>query len=195
MPRRAGPALHLPPRLLDRRRRSPTSPAAASAWTSCKTNIEQIGGTIDVALGARPRAPTFTIKIPLTLAIVSALIVEAGGERFAIPQIGVRRAGAGRRQGRAHASSASRTRRCCGCATGCCRWSSSPACCGCAGPSRAGDDRAFVVVTQVGTGSLRHHRRPRVRHRGDRGQAGGARSCATSRMFSGNTILGDGASS
>jgi two-component system chemotaxis sensor kinase CheA len=32
---------------------------------------------------------TFTIKIPLTLAIVSALIVEAGNERFAIPQISV----------------------------------------------------------------------------------------------------------
>ena len=32
---------------------------------------------------------TFTIKIPLTLAIVAALIVEAGGERFAIPQISV----------------------------------------------------------------------------------------------------------
>ena len=31
----------------------------------------------------------FTIKIPLTLAIVSALIVEAGGERFAIPQLSV----------------------------------------------------------------------------------------------------------
>jgi chemotaxis protein histidine kinase CheA len=35
------------------------------------------------------RAATFTIKIPLTLAIVSALIVESGGERFAIPQISV----------------------------------------------------------------------------------------------------------
>ena len=32
---------------------------------------------------------TFTIKIPLTLAIVSALIVEAAGERFAIPQLSV----------------------------------------------------------------------------------------------------------
>jgi two-component system chemotaxis sensor kinase CheA len=30
-----------------------------------------------------------TIKIPLTLAIVSALIVEAGGDRFAIPQLAV----------------------------------------------------------------------------------------------------------
>jgi two-component system chemotaxis sensor kinase CheA len=32
---------------------------------------------------------SFIIKIPLTLAIVSALIVEAGGERFAIPQLSV----------------------------------------------------------------------------------------------------------
>ena len=53
-----------------------------------KTNIEKIGGTID--LKSVPGAgTTFTIKIPLTLAIVSALIVEAGGERFAIPQISV----------------------------------------------------------------------------------------------------------
>src|SRR5579859_2249063 len=53
-----------------------------------KTNIEKIGGTID--LKSVPGAgTTFTIKIPLTLAIVSALIVEAGHERFAIPQISV----------------------------------------------------------------------------------------------------------
>jgi two-component system chemotaxis sensor kinase CheA len=32
---------------------------------------------------------SFTIKIPLTLAIVSALIVEAAGDRFAIPQLSV----------------------------------------------------------------------------------------------------------
>jgi two-component system chemotaxis sensor kinase CheA len=32
---------------------------------------------------------SFTIKIPLTLAIISALIVESGGERFAIPQLSV----------------------------------------------------------------------------------------------------------
>ena len=53
-----------------------------------RNNIEQIGGTVDFksvfGVGA-----TFTIKIPLTLAIVSALIVEAGGERFAIPQLAV----------------------------------------------------------------------------------------------------------
>ncbi len=53
-----------------------------------KTNVERIGGTIDVHSVAG-RGTTFTIKIPLTLAIVSALVVEVSGERFAIPQIGV----------------------------------------------------------------------------------------------------------
>ncbi len=53
-----------------------------------KTNIERIGGSIDLKSVAG-QGSTFTIKIPLTLAIVSALIVEAGGERFAIPQISV----------------------------------------------------------------------------------------------------------
>ncbi|MCW3472968.1 hybrid sensor histidine kinase/response regulator [Limobrevibacterium gyesilva] len=53
-----------------------------------KTNIERIGGTIDLK-SVPGHGTTFTIKIPLTLAIVSALIVEAGGERFAIPQISV----------------------------------------------------------------------------------------------------------
>jgi two-component system chemotaxis sensor kinase CheA len=53
-----------------------------------KTNIERIGGTIDLKSVAG-QGTVFTIKIPLTLAIVAALIVEAGGERFAIPQISV----------------------------------------------------------------------------------------------------------
>jgi two-component system chemotaxis sensor kinase CheA len=53
-----------------------------------KTNVEKIGGTIDLR-SREGKGTTFLIKIPLTLAIVSALIVEAGGERFAIPQIGV----------------------------------------------------------------------------------------------------------
>ena len=53
-----------------------------------RANMEEIGGTVD--LKSVPGAgTTFTIKIPLTLAIVSALIVEAGGERFAIPQLSV----------------------------------------------------------------------------------------------------------
>jgi two-component system chemotaxis sensor kinase CheA len=53
-----------------------------------RSNIEQIGGTVDLKSISGVGA-TFTIKIPLTLAIVSALIVEAGGERFAIPQLAV----------------------------------------------------------------------------------------------------------
>jgi two-component system chemotaxis sensor kinase CheA len=53
-----------------------------------RNNIDQIGGTIDVRSVAG-EGVSFTIKIPLTLAIVSALIVEAGGERFAIPQLSV----------------------------------------------------------------------------------------------------------
>ena len=53
-----------------------------------RNNIEQIGGTVDLK-SASGAGTTFTIKIPLTLAIVSALIVEAGGERFAIPQLAV----------------------------------------------------------------------------------------------------------
>jgi two-component system, chemotaxis family, sensor kinase CheA len=53
-----------------------------------RANIEQIGGTVDLKSVAGVGA-TFTIKIPLTLAIVSALIVEAGGERFAMPQLSV----------------------------------------------------------------------------------------------------------
>jgi len=53
-----------------------------------RNNIEKIGGTIDM-VSTEGRGTTFRIKIPLTLAIVSALIVEASGERFAIPQISV----------------------------------------------------------------------------------------------------------
>jgi two-component system, chemotaxis family, sensor kinase CheA len=53
-----------------------------------RTNINQIGGTIDVKSVAG-EGSSVTIKIPLTLAIVSALIVEAAGDRFAIPQLSV----------------------------------------------------------------------------------------------------------
>lgn len=54
-----------------------------------KANVDAIGGIIDIS--TRPGQGTaITIKIPLTLAIVSALIVVSGEERFAIPQIVVR---------------------------------------------------------------------------------------------------------
>jgi two-component system, chemotaxis family, sensor kinase CheA len=51
-----------------------------------KTNIEKIGGTVDLQT-VRGQGTTLKIKIPLTLAIIPALIVSSGGERFAIPQV------------------------------------------------------------------------------------------------------------
>ncbi len=53
-----------------------------------RANVEQIGGTVDLK-SVHKVGTTFSIKIPLTLAIVAALIVEASGERFAIPQLSV----------------------------------------------------------------------------------------------------------
>jgi len=53
-----------------------------------RTNIEKIGGTVELDSVAG-KGSTFHIKIPLTLAIVSVLIVEADGQRFALPQINV----------------------------------------------------------------------------------------------------------
>jgi len=53
-----------------------------------RTNIEKIGGTVELRF-QRGKGTAFVIKIPLTLAIVSALVVECSGERFAIPQISV----------------------------------------------------------------------------------------------------------
>ena len=51
-----------------------------------KTNIEKIGGTVDVH--SKPGVgTTVKIKIPLTLAIIPALVVKTGGDRYAIPQV------------------------------------------------------------------------------------------------------------
>src|ERR1700761_3979043 len=53
-----------------------------------RTNIDQIGGTIDIKT-APGEGASVPIKTPLTPAIVSALIVEPAGARFAIPQLSV----------------------------------------------------------------------------------------------------------
>ena len=84
-----------------------------------RTNIDQIGGTIDLKSVAG-EGTSVTIKIPLTLAIVSALIVEAAAT--ASPSRNWRWSNwCGRKPIPSTRSSASRTRRCCGCATSCCR--------------------------------------------------------------------------
>jgi two-component system chemotaxis sensor kinase CheA len=49
-----------------------------------KTNIEAIGGTVDVS-SARGVGTTVRVRVPLTLAIVPALVVRCGAERFALP--------------------------------------------------------------------------------------------------------------
>jgi two-component system chemotaxis sensor kinase CheA len=54
-----------------------------------KTNIEAIGGTVDIA--SRPGlGTTVRVRVPLTLAIIPALVVRCGSERFALPQAAVR---------------------------------------------------------------------------------------------------------
>lgn len=51
-----------------------------------KTNIEKIGGTVDIQ-SKIGEGTTIKLKIPLTLAIIPGLIVKAGGDRYAIPQV------------------------------------------------------------------------------------------------------------
>jgi len=51
-----------------------------------KTNIERVGGSIEIKTQIG-QGTTFKIKLPLTLAIVPALIVRSAGKRFAIPQV------------------------------------------------------------------------------------------------------------
>lgn len=49
-----------------------------------KKNIQDLKGTIDV-ISHQGEGATFRISLPITLAIIQALIVDAGGEKFAIP--------------------------------------------------------------------------------------------------------------
>jgi len=51
-----------------------------------KTNIEKIGGMVDVQ-SQSGRGTTLKIRIPLTLAIIPALVVTCDGDRYAIPQV------------------------------------------------------------------------------------------------------------
>lgn len=49
-----------------------------------KKNIQELKGTIEVVTRVG-EGTTFRISLPITLAIIQALIVDAGGEKFAIP--------------------------------------------------------------------------------------------------------------
>ncbi|MBI5385506.1 MAG: chemotaxis protein CheW [Verrucomicrobia bacterium] len=51
-----------------------------------KTNIEKVGGSVDLQT-EKDRGSTVKIKIPLTLAIIPALMVTSGGDCYAIPQV------------------------------------------------------------------------------------------------------------
>jgi two-component system chemotaxis sensor kinase CheA len=51
-----------------------------------RTNIEKVGGIVDLN-SVQGKGTTLRLRIPLTLAIVPAMIVKSGGELFAIPQV------------------------------------------------------------------------------------------------------------
>jgi two-component system chemotaxis sensor kinase CheA len=53
-----------------------------------RSNIEHVGGTIEIS-SVRDAGCTIRIRLPLTLAIISSLIVNAAGELFAFPQASV----------------------------------------------------------------------------------------------------------
>ena len=50
-----------------------------------KTNLDQLGGTLEI--DSMPgQGSTFSLRVPLTLAIIPCLMVRAGDQRYAIPQ-------------------------------------------------------------------------------------------------------------
>lgn len=51
-----------------------------------KTNIEKLGGTMEI-MNNLGHGTTFRLILPLTLAIISSLIVEVEGQKFALPQV------------------------------------------------------------------------------------------------------------
>ncbi|MGB0722405.1 MAG: hybrid sensor histidine kinase/response regulator [Gammaproteobacteria bacterium] len=53
-----------------------------------RTNIEKLGGSVQVE-SSPGEGTRFTLKLPLTLAIIPAMIVSTAGQRFAIPEVGL----------------------------------------------------------------------------------------------------------
>ena len=152
-----------------------------------KSNVDAIGGVIDLA--SRPgQGTTFTIKIPLTLAIVSALIVVADGQRFAIPQVVVRellrvKAGSDHEIERIDGAPVLRLRG---------HLLPLVALSTLMGSAERGSDDGFIVVTQIGerqfgilVDSVFHTEEIVVKPMSSK--------LRHIQLFSGNTILGDGA--
>ncbi len=50
-----------------------------------KTNLDRLGGVLEIE-SEPSRGTAFTLRLPLTLAIIPCLIVVVGGERYALPQ-------------------------------------------------------------------------------------------------------------
>jgi two-component system chemotaxis sensor kinase CheA len=152
-----------------------------------RNNIDQIGGTIDVKSVAGVGL-SFSIKIPLTLAIVAALIVEAGGERFAIPQLSVielvrARGGSDHRIERIKDTTVLRLRD---------KLLPLARLTDLLGGKAAGDvDSGFIVVTQVG-GQTFGIVVDKVFHTEEIVVKPMSSKLRHITMFSGNTILGDG---
>ena len=53
-----------------------------------KTNIEKIGGLVDVQSNLG-QGTTVRLRIPLTLAIIKVLVLTSAGDRYAIPQVSI----------------------------------------------------------------------------------------------------------
>jgi two-component system chemotaxis sensor kinase CheA len=49
-----------------------------------KTNVSKLNGTVEIT-SHRDKGSTFTIRIPLTLAIIQTLMVRSGSARYAVP--------------------------------------------------------------------------------------------------------------
>jgi len=89
-----------------------------------KTNLDRLGGQVEIS-SVPGQGSLFRIKLPLTLAIIPALIVSAEGERFAIPRSMLRNCCASVRKKPRRALRWWAGPKCCCCATVfflCCAW-------------------------------------------------------------------------